>query len=67
GLTLSGIVAPMAMAIEEGARAQAYDIHLMNGQSFSSGEGTGKVVMLHFWATWCVPCREEQFPRSIDS
>ncbi len=58
-LTLSGFVTPMALAIEEGTLAPAYDIHLMNGQSFSSSEGTGKVVMLHFWATWCVPCREE--------
>lgn len=29
------------------------------GVSHALGEFQGKVLVLNFWATWCVPCREE--------
>jgi thiol-disulfide isomerase/thioredoxin len=31
----------------------------LNGKQRALSDFRGKLVLLHFWATWCVPCRHE--------
>jgi len=60
-LVLAGIL----LAVTLGARAQnnaaapAISLKDVKGRTVRLSDFRGKVVLLNFWATWCVPCAAE--------
>ncbi|HXY54984.1 MAG TPA: TlpA disulfide reductase family protein [Nitrospirota bacterium] len=53
-----------------GDRAPGFSLQALDGKTVSLADFRGKVILVHFWATWCPPCVEEmpaleQFARSI--
>ena len=64
-LILLGLIAwlwfrPPADVSDENHAASAWAVTLSDGQLLSSDELKGKVVLVNFWATWCLYCRKEK-------
>lgn len=65
-LATLGIAASLALALPVQARqpkigepAPNFELTLFNGQKIALEDLRGQVIVLNFWATWCVPCRTE--------
>lgn len=52
-------VGPVKQDIEIGKEAPDFTLKNLNGEEVSLSDYRGKIVLINFWATWCMYCDKE--------
>lgn len=58
-LALSGLLIAAAVQAQDLPETQIKDVNSGKKVQFNQVIEKGKVTMISFWATWCVPCKKE--------